>query len=167
MCMIIALGVLNKKRVVMKKISMIMVALVLMLSPVVASERVIFDHDRRIEFSALPAEAQAFVKEYFADAKVSFVELDEGLISNEYKVVFENGLKVEFDGSGNWTEVDSHYNAVPNAIVPQQIADYIKSNYSDSKVVEIKRERYEWELKLSNGLELSFDKSFRLTDIDD
>lgn len=149
----------------MKKISMILLSIVAFVST--ASATTIFDHDRRIDYSALPAEAQHFVSSYFAEERVSFVELDEGIVSNEYKVVFESGLKLEFDGAGNWTEVDCRHEAVPQAIIPAAISDYVKSSYPNAKVVEIKRERHEWEVKLSSGLELTFDKSYRLIDVDD
>ena len=151
----------------MKKISITILALIVLLSPAMASNGAMFDHDRRIEYSQLPAEAQAFVKKYFADEQVTFVELDKGIVSNEYKVVFESGLKLEFDGTGNWLEVDCRNKAVPAAIIPKQIASYVESKHPNHKVVELKRERYEWEVKLSNGLELTFDKKYRLTDVDD
>ena len=151
----------------MKKISMIILALIVVRSPAVASDGAMFDHDRRIEYSQLPAEAQAFVKKYFADEQVTFVELDEGVVSNEYKVVFESGLKLEVDGSGNGLVVDCRNEAVPAPLVPKQIASYVESKHPNHKIVELKRERYEWEAKLSNGLELTFDKKYRLTDVDD
>ena len=151
----------------MKKISIIIGALVALLSPAVASNGAMFGHDRRIEYSQLPTEAQAFVKRYFADDQVAFVEIDEGIVSNEYKVVFDSGHKLEFDGSGNWLEVDCRNEAVPAPLVPKQIASYVESKHPNHKIVELKRERYEWEVKLSNGLELTFDKKYRLTDVDD
>lgn len=151
----------------MKKISMFLLAIVACISSASAASAIVYDHDRQIEFSALPAEAQQFVQKYFAKERVSFVELDEGIISNEYTVIFESGLKLEFDGAGNWTEVDCRYDAVPKALVPNKIASYVSSRYPDNHVVEIKRERHEWEVKLSGGLELCFDKAFRLVDIDD
>lgn len=151
----------------MKKITIIMLALVAMLSPVVASQRAMTDHDRRIEYSQLPSEAQTFIKKYFSAERVTFVEMDEGIVSNEYKVVFESGLKLEFDGAGNWTEVDCRHEAVPAALVPKQIASHVAAKHHNQKIVELKRERHEWEVKLSNGLDLTFDKKYRLTDVDD
>ena len=151
----------------MKKITTIIVALVVMLAPVMASDRGVYDDDRHIHYSELPAQAQAFVKQYFATERVQYVTLDEGIVSNEYKVVFDSGHKLEFDGSGNWLEVDCRNEAVPAPLVPKQIASYVESKHPNHKIVELKRERYEWEVKLSNGLELTFDKKYRLTDVDD
>lgn len=151
----------------MKKISIIFLSLVAFVATASASPLAVFDKDRHIEFSQLPANAQAFVTKNFAAERVSYVELDEGIVSNEYKVVFESGLKLEFDGSGNWTEIDCRHQPVPQSLVPKQIVSYVASKYPNHQIVELKRDRYEWEVKLSNGLELSFDKKYNLTDIDD
>lgn len=151
----------------MKKISIIVLAFVAFVATASASTNMLFDNDRHIEFSQLPAEAKAFVAKNFANERVAYVELDEGIVSNEYKVVFESGVKLEFDGSGNWTEVDCRHQAVPQALVPKQIASHVASKYPNHQIVELKRDRYEWEVKLSGGLELSFDKKYNLTDIDD
>ena len=151
----------------MKKITTIIVALMVMLAPVMASDRGVYDDDRHIHYSELPAQAQAFVQQYFATERVQYVTLDKGVVSDEYKVVFESGKKLEFDGAGNWVEVDCRNEAVPAAIIPKQIASYVAQHHHNHTIVELKRERYEWEVKLSNGLELTFDKKYRLTDVDD
>lgn len=151
----------------MKKISTIIFALMVMISPVMASDRAIFDDERRINYSELPAQAQTFIKSYFANERVSYVELDKGIVSDEYKVLFESGIKLEFDGAGNWIEVDCRRATVPAAIVPKQIAAYVAEHHRGHTIVELKRERHEWEAKLSNGYELKFDKRGRLTDVDD
>ncbi|MBR2976447.1 MAG: PepSY-like domain-containing protein, partial [Alistipes sp.] len=93
--------------------------------------------------------------------------MDKGIVWDEYTVVFVSGTKLDFDDDGKWLEVNCRYSEVPAAIVPNQISDYVKSYYPKSKITEIKRERNEWEVKLTGGLELTFNSSFRLTDMDD
>ena len=44
---------------------------------------------------------------------------------------------------------------------------YVKDNYPDVKVFLIERDRNNYELKLSNRLELTFDSKFNIIDIDD
>lgn len=125
------------------------------------------DDDRPIRYDELPAAAQSFIAENFAKEQVSHITLDDGIMNDEYKVVFVSGTKLEFDGNGNWKELDCRYAEVPNTLVPTQIADYVKSNYPGSKITELKREHGEWEAKITGGLELTFDQSFKLVDIDD
>ena len=44
---------------------------------------------------------------------------------------------------------------------------YVKENYPDVKVLMIERDRNDYELKLSNRLELTFDTKYNIIDIDD
>ena len=56
---------------------------------------------------------------------------------------------------------------MPAAIVPKQIKDYLAQNYPQAVVLGIDYERKQYEVRLNNHLELTFDKNFRLIDIDD
>ena len=82
-------------------------------------------------------------------------------------MAFVGGTKLEFDSKGKWTNVECKGGVVPAGIVPAKIADYVKQRYAKSNIVEIKRDTREWEVKLSNGLELTFNSKFRVVDIDD
>ena len=48
-----------------------------------------------------------------------------------------------------------------------EIADEINKEFAGEKVISIERNRYNYEVKLSNRLELKFDKDFNIYDIDD
>lgn len=147
---------------------MLLTALVILAIAQPTSANTILDRDeRQIEFSELPNAAQNFIKKHFALEQPSYVIKEVGLISNEYEVVFESGLKLEFAGNGDWTEIKCHEGEVPAALVPNKIADYVTKRYPTAVIKQLKRERYEWEVKLSGGLELTFDKNFKLVDIDD
>ena len=88
-------------------------------------------------------------------------------MSKEYEVVLTNGVKIEFAANGEWKSVERKADAVPADIVPQQIKDYVKQNYPDARITKIDRDRRDYEVSLSNRLELTFNKEFRLTEIDD
>ena len=75
--------------------------------------------------------------------------------------------KAEFYKDGEWKEVDCRYSSVPAAVVPAQIAQYVSGHYPDASIVQIDRDKHDYEVKLSNGLELTFDLKFNLIDIDD
>ena len=55
---------------------------------------------------------------------------------------------------------------VPQAVVPVKSQEFVKSNYPEAKVLKIEKDRYEYEVKLSNFWELTFDTSFNLIDMD-
>ena len=126
------------------------------------------DNDERaIKYEELPAEARNFIAKHFPNEQPSYTIEDREFTHTEYKVVMASGVKIEFDGDGKWTEVDCRYTMVPEAIVPKKIADYVKANYPTSKIFEITKERNEWEVKITGGLELTFDSALNLIDIDD
>ena len=120
------------------------------------------DNDRPISVSELPEKAQQFPNE-----KVSFAKMERELFDTTYEVIFTSSSKVEFLKNGDWKEVDCKYSTVPAAIIPQQIAQYVSQYYPDTSVVQIDRDKRDYEVKLTNGLELTFDLKFNLIDIDD
>ena len=42
----------------------------------------------------------------------------------------------------------------------------ITTNYPDAKMLKIERDKYDYEVKLSNGWEIKFDMQFNVIDID-
>lgn len=124
------------------------------------------DNDKPIAFSELPQPAQMFVKKYFGAQKVAMTKVDKDFLDASYDVVFTNGQKVEFDKKGNWKEVQCRNQAVPSAIIPPQILKYVESTYPQVNVVRIEKDRYEYEVYLSNRWELKFDMQFNLIDMD-
>lgn len=125
------------------------------------------DNDRVITKDKLPAAAQNFVKEYFAKNKVSYVKEERDFLEKNYEIVFTDGTKVEFLKNGKWKEVDCRYSEVPAGIVPEAIRNYVAEHYPGEKILQIDRDRNDYELRLSNRLELTFDKNYNIIDIDD
>lgn len=125
------------------------------------------DNDRPIAVDQLPQKAQQFIKQHFPKSKVALAKEEREFLDLRYEVVFANSVKIEFLKDGEWKEVDCKYSAVPAAIVPVKIAEYVAKNYEDVQIVKIDRSKREYEVDLSNGLELTFDTKFNLIDIDD
>lgn len=127
----------------------------------------LYDDDKHISFSELPAKAQSFIKSHFPNSEVSYATMDRDFSSTDYEVALSCGTKIEFDGDGEWTEVDCRRNAVSSAIIPEQLKAYVDSNYPTQDICDIQRDKRGWDIKLTSGLELEFDNSFRLVEIDD
>ncbi len=125
------------------------------------------DNDRLIAKENLPKKSQQFIDRYFGDIKITYVKEERDFLERSYEVMFADGTKVEFNRNGEWKEVDCRQSSVPTPIVPAQIMKYVKDNYPDAKVMQIERDRIDYELKLSNRLELTFDTKFNIIDIDD
>ncbi|MBE6176480.1 MAG: hypothetical protein E7146_05755 [Rikenellaceae bacterium] len=152
---------------IMKKITAIILTVVATATTALAATAIVTDNDTPITFNELPEAAKEFVHKHFGKEQVSHVTLDNDIIDKEYTLVFASGTKLEFNGDGDWKEVDCRYTEMPQGLVPEQIENYIKNNYPNSKIREIKREHGGWEVKITGGLELTFNRDFKLVDIDD
>jgi hypothetical protein len=125
------------------------------------------DNGRIIAKENLPQKSQQFIKQYFGDIKVTYAKEERDFIEKSYEVMLADGTKLEFTRSGEWKEVDCRRSSVPTPVIPATIMKYVKDNYPDVKVLLIERDRNDYELKLSNRLELTFDSKFNIIDIDD
>ena len=127
----------------------------------------IADNDRVINKSQLPAPAQQFLNEHFAGVDLTYAKEERDIFKHSFEVRLADGTKIEFTSKGEWDEVECRFGEVPAAIVPQAIKEYIDKNYAGAKVLYIEKDRNDYEVKLSNRLELKFDKDFNIYDIDD
>lgn len=125
------------------------------------------DNDRVITKEALPVKAQQFIDTHFSTIKISYIKEDRDFFDRNYEMLFADGSKVEFGRNGDWIDVDCRYTSVPQAIVPDAIKAYVKKNFPDVQIVEIERKRGNHEVKLSNKLELVFDKKLKIKGLDD
>lgn len=152
-----------------KKIMMIVASVILCATSALAAATVCYscDNDKPVRYDELPAGAKQFISEHFAGEQLSHATLDKDFLEKEYTVVFLSGTKLEFKGDGEWKKVDCRYSAVPAAVVPAEIARYVKDHYPNSQITELKREPMHWEAKITGGLELTFSSNYHLIDIDD
>lgn len=124
------------------------------------------DYDQAITVDELPAKSQQFIREHFNGEKVTLAKKELDFMEVRYEVMFASGKKVEFLRNGDWKEVVSP-SGVPAAIVPAKIAAKVADLYPGTTIIEIDRDSRDYEVKLSNKMELTFDKKFNLVDIDD
>lgn len=149
--------------VFMKKIKLFVLALLCMvLYPAIS-----FADDYPIPVDQLPANVKAFAQQYFPDLKIIYAEKDNDFSGNTYEIRLSDGTKIEFDRKGRWDKVDCNINAVPQALVPETIAAYVKANFPDNVITMVDKERYGYEIELSNDLELKFNKRGNLLRMDD
>ncbi|MDO4993918.1 MAG: PepSY-like domain-containing protein [Bacteroidales bacterium] len=142
----------------MKQTKYVMLALLcLMMSAVCRAD------DTPIAPDALPAAAKTFVSTNFPGKKIIYAEKDW----NSYECRLDDGTKIEFNKKGNWDKVDCHMQAVPAAIVPDAIQKYVKANFPDCLITKIDKERYGYEIELSNDLDLRFSYQGALLGMDD
>ncbi len=124
------------------------------------------DKKEVITFAQLPMPAQEIVKQNFDVATISYV-MKERDWSVEYEVRFNNGNEVDFDSEGQLNKVDCQLTQVPEALIPQPVLTYVKTNFPGAFIQEWGRDDRGYKAELNNGLELKFDSSYRFSYIDD
>jgi Protein of unknown function (DUF2874). len=125
------------------------------------------DNDRPITVSQLPTESQKFIQDFFKGIAVSYAIVDRDLFEKTYEVRFVNGTKVEFKRNGKWNKVDCQREAIPIGIIPIQIEEYVKNNHPGQSIVKIDKDRRDYEIDLSNGIEIKFNRRFQVIGYDD
>lgn len=112
------------------------------------------------DVSVLPAAAQSVLKQNFK-SQVSVIKIDKdfGRVS-DYEVILADGTEITFDRSGNWENVEvGRKSSVPSAFVPKQISDFVKTQQKGQKIIGIEKDRSGYEVELSNGVDMKFDRN--------
>ena len=146
----------------MKKLFLLFVVSIVGMAPMFA------DNDKMITREELPEQAQMFLIQHFEGIEILYVKADRDMgVVTSYDVVLAGDVKVEFNRSGEWTSVDCERDEVPNGVLPQGVLDYVGKRFAGAYVVEIERGLMGYEVKLSNDIDLEFDKSGKFLRIDD
>ena len=123
--------------------------------------------DKPVTFDQLPELAKTFVKTNFASAKVLYSSVDDDIVAPDYEVILDNGFEIQFKNDGRLESIDANMGNIPEAIIPAQIKTYVKTNYPNVTYKEYEVGARSYEVKISNGLELTFNSDFKVIEIDD
>ena len=123
--------------------------------------------DRPVTFEQLPKAAQTFINTNFPKDKVSFATVDDDIIAPDYEVALVSGVMMQFRHDGSLESIKSRTGNIPAGIIPQQIINGVKGYYPDAMILEYDIDRLTYEVKLSNRMEIKFDKNFNIIEIDD
>lgn len=139
---------------IMKKLILILAMLVGVSVGVSAKDT--YAHDA----SVLPTAAKTTISKNFK-ADVSLVKIEKTLgVVKEYEVILTDGTEISFDSKGNWENVEtSNKRSVPSGFIPKSISDFVKKNQSGAKIVGIEKEHSGYEIELSNGVDIKFDRN--------
>ena len=119
--------------------------------------------DTPIPVEQLPAAAKTFVQTNFQGKRIIYAEKDW----NSYECRLDDGTKIEFNRKGNWKKVDCHMIALPAAIVPATIQQYVSANFPGTVITKIDKERYGYDIELTNDIDLKFNYQGVLIGMDD
>jgi hypothetical protein len=128
------------------------------------------EKEEMITESGLPATSREFINVHFPDVGISMIIKETETFSADYTVYLANGFEIDFTKSGDWDDVDGKYTAIPEsilALLPQGIQEYVNNTVRDCYIVEVNKERYGYEIELSNRIELKFNSQGDFIRIDD
>ena len=108
------------------------------------------DNDQVITFDRLPATAQTMLKQNFSDKVPLVITADW----DDYKV-------------SNWRDIECKTSQVPAALIPAQITANVNATFPGAAITEIDQDRRGYSVKLSNGLELEYNRNFQIVELDD
>jgi hypothetical protein len=115
------------------------------------------DSEEIISETKLPASSQEFIKTHFPGIAITLIMKETDGLEKDYTVYLANGFDIDFEKNGNWDDIDGHIHPLPQSILdllPAGIAEYVSANFKESKIVEVNKERYGYEIGLSDRLDL-------------
>ena len=124
-------------------------------------------NEQVVTFDQLPEPAKAIVAAHFDASQVAYMTLEKDLLNWEYYLKFNDGRLLEFNKVGELTKVDCQTKAVPDALVPQPVLEYVKANFPNAFITEWGRDDRGYKAELNNGLDLEFNRNYEFLRIDD
>lgn len=119
------------------------------------------------DVNQLPLTARNFINQYFTKPQVAHIKIETDILKNKkYEVLLTNRTEIEFNSEGNWTEVDCKKNAVPAALIPVSVKEYVRQNFPRESITKIER-KGGVEVELTNDYTLKFNKKGRFVGMDD
>lgn len=112
-----------------------------------------------------------FVHTYFPNMEI-IASIKDGF---GYDVTLSDYTQISFDGNLfgklDWDEVDCRHantnTTVPAALVPAEITNLVNKLHGSQIIAKIAKDDRGWDIALTNGIELEFDKRFNVVDMDD
>jgi hypothetical protein len=124
-------------------------------------------NEKVIPYLEMPLQAQKLIETHFSKADVSVVMMDRELLYTDYEVRLNDGTKAEFDKDGELTKIDCGTKAVPEALIPEAVRAYVKTNFPNTFITEWGKDDRRWKAELNNGLDLEFNSKYEFLRIDD
>lgn len=137
----------------MKKMKIAVFALIGLMTKSIACKA----NDKMVFAENLPTDAKVFVQHNFPRLSVAYAEMRSTRQGTVYEVSLNDGTEVVFSQNGAWGMIDCKLEAVPASLMPASLSSFVKSQFTDAKVVRLYKIDGGYEVALSNGISLKFD----------
>lgn len=125
------------------------------------------DEKKVITFATLPQAAKATMTQFVNTEDILLVTQEGSNRWAEYEVKMTDQSDWEFDAQGTLKNVEMK-SGIPDALLPEIVLSQIHASYPNAYVVEYNIDKRDQEVKLNNGIELTFDLKGKLlkTEVD-
>lgn len=123
------------------------------------------DKERLVNESELPSDARTYIALHFPDLEITQVIKERDDLVTSYEVYLSGGFKLDFNSSGEIRGIEGT-GKLPDSVVPEAILAYVNTHYPDYFIRDWEWDDREQEVKLSNQVELRFDRSGNFLRID-
>ena len=137
----------------MKKMKIAVFALIGLMTKSIACKA----NDKMVFAENLPTDAKVFVQHNFPRLSVAYAEMRATRQGTVYEVSLNDGTEVVFSQNGAWGMSDCKLEAVPASLMPASLSSFVRSQFTDAKVVRLYKIDSGYEAALSNGISLKFD----------
>ena len=134
----------------MKKIFLLMTLSALLL--------VACDKEKVVQSDDLPANASSFVATHYTGKQILQVVKELDNLKTYYHVYLNNGSKLDFSRQGNINKIEGT-EEIPATIIPVLIQNYTDTHYASDFIRGYEIKDATQDIKLSNNLDLEFDKN--------
>ena len=127
----------------MKNLILTMIGVALTASIAVADEK-------PVTYEQLPTPAKTYIESNFNGEKVTLTTKEDDLFLPDYTVLKQVSSK----------------NGISPELIPVTIRDYVSAHYPDAGYLDFEIGRKTYEVKLTNRMELKFNRNFHVIEID-
>ena len=123
--------------------------------------------DRLITEEELPSHARFFIRTEFPKSRILSVYQSDEI--DGFLVKTDDHSQFSFDEHGNWKNLECPKVGVPSFVIPQKIQTALRKNCGpNTKVIQLKKlSRGRYDVELSNGFGLRFDRKLEIVDVRD
>ncbi|MGL4227723.1 MAG: PepSY-like domain-containing protein [Tannerellaceae bacterium] len=115
----------------------------------------------------IPSLAQNYIEKNFPHSDIAHVSTTRGFWGiKTYDVILTNGFSIAFDKDGTMVEIDGGTKTLPKRVIPKPIATYSDKNFPSLQIVSIGKYNWGYEVKLTDGILLDFDSSYRFIEVE-
>lgn len=119
------------------------------------------DEKKVITTTDLPQAAQTLMAQYINTDDILLITQEGRAHWAEYEIRLTDQSDWEFDARGALTKVEI-LAGVPDALIPEPIRNQVRTSYPKATIIEYNIDTRDQEVKLNNGIELTFNLQGKL-----